>query len=622
MKIVNLNIGKTAFSVLLAFTFLFAMRAPALSYSTVFDDQFVDSSGTLLSNHNSKWSLVDFEPGTSRWGEYQISNNKASDGPGSVYSSDKLDIALPSQFQIQVEFFYHPNIFLDTVNQHFIDLRIVNQSGNSHVFRFQLLKNGTTLDIFSSQVYTSSLGSYNQSGINTIQVTQDSGIYSASINGEVVFSFSSPDLASYIIMNQSVNSAELTRFLLFDLNSPTPSPTPVPTPTPSPSPTPTLITKYSQRDPSWRDDIYDSAQQWTTSPSFERWGCAVTAASTILDYHGIHALPGGVINNPGNLNAWLTSQDDGFLRAGAVNWNAVARATRLMSAISSTTTLEYKYKGAFPDILLSQLNSNLPVILQEPGHFITAYQYHDDTSKTDIVDPFWTVGENARTTLDSYGNTFLSMRTFTPSNTDLGYIMSIGDSNILPQLLRIVGNSSETTEASVYIQEPIVDPITLNSSSGNPFRVLEYAKPLDGTYELRLHREEPGFGSFETYVYDIDGNFSLLNLSTFFGTDDVVIEIIYRDGETIKLSKSVNFNYLLEELFAGKSENYFIAPYRANDLIEILENAHKLYPKNKQGSQKLMRVFQQLLLAHRRLIQDEYYAAIQADSSLLIQQMY
>lgn len=615
------------FLLLIAF---FSTRA--FASSALFSENFIDIDGTKLSNHDSRWSFVDFEPSNpGRWGEYEIVNNSAGDGEGEVFNSAKLDYSLPNHFLVTINFLYQFEMPGDPHNQHFIDLRFYNGT-ESNLIRFWTISNTTNLDVYADTYHTSNLGFYNQSGANAVSVEYSQNTYVVKINSSTVLTFNDSLVPGYLIIDQPVDTALLTKLEISDPDlspSPLPSSSPTPTPTVSPSatpsPSPTLITAFSQRDPNWKEETYDSANLWSSSnPTIESWGCALTSASTVLDYYGIHELPGGVPNNPKNLNDWLNNESDGYIRKGAINWNAISRVSKLLSSPDGTPALEYAYKGNDSQYLHERLSASQPVILEEPGHFITAYRYDEGTNTTDIVDPYWTTGTGAKTTLASYADTFKSMRTFSPSHTNLGYLMGISDSEINMKLLMKNGPLfEEISTAAVYTQEPFVEQSSGNTANASPFNALEYPKPEAGNYQMSFSRSAPGYGRSEIYIYDSQGNPEVIPLLNLFGTNNILFNIQYDpEGSSAMIQKVATFDLLRQDLLTGRSLGEFKKNYRGQDLLEILEAASRVYPKWKKPSLTLMSVFTRLLPYRRRLMSAELYETLMSDAELLITQLY
>ena len=586
---------------LLLFVFLFLSSSKVLA-TVLFQDTFHDVDGTVLSLHNPHWSFVDLQPGTGNWGEYQIHSNRAGDGGGAVYNVNKLDLTLPQHFLITENFTYSPTVSSDA-NLAFMEMRIDSITNGEYLFRFDvdLPQTGITLQTLGPTVISTILGNYNPIGINTISVEYNAGLFIAKINNVVVLTFTdSSVIPDHILISQSrfIPTSALDSFQLDDLGSPSPTLFP--------------ITHFSQRDPVWKDQIYDTANLWAPGKTtIERWGCALTSASTILDYYGITTLPDHHANNPGNINAWLKAQPDGYFGQGLINWNAVSRASKLVSIINPTLpSLEYKRKGTDLTDLHTRLGLHQPVILEEPGHFITAYQYLSSTNTTDIIDPYWGI---ARSTLGSYGNTYLSTRTYTPSHTNLGYIIVSADQNI----------SSQIATFSSYIQQPIVDqtdPPFVPTSL--PLQLLEYPQPADGAYQLHLHRATPGIGSFELYIYDVDGNPIIIPVTAFFGTDDLIFSIVYHKNGGSVITKQVGFETLKQDIVTAQIFHLFKSGYDGQSLLALITNAQKLYPKQKGASVGPIHAFLEVFSALRTRIDPIAYEVIAQDTKLLLSQLY
>lgn len=232
----------------------------------------------------------------------------------------------------------------------------------------------------------------------------------------------------------------------------------------------------------WKNKVYDHK-----NASIEKFGCALTAASMVLQYHGHNIMP-DVLNN------WLKNQPDGYLRNGLVNWLAVSRYTKENYSPSSRT-LEYKrLEGTFEN-LDNELNNDRPAILKEPGHFVVATGKTADTYL--INDP----GYSNRTDLSSYDNNFLKINSYTPTDSDLSYMMFVTDPNINLELL----NSSESVVLiDSYIEDPIVSLLNPDKKSGNPVKIYLFEKPETGKYVLKATGPK-GKYNLESYLYNTNG---------------------------------------------------------------------------------------------------------------------
>lgn len=375
-----------------------------------------------------------------------------------------------------------------------------------------------------------------------------------------------------------------------------------------PAPTPFPITHFSQRDPQWKNDVYDGASSWSPSnPSFERWGCTVTAASTILDYYNIKTLPDGKVTNPGNLNAWLKSQEDGYVRQGSLNWLAVTRATKLASVANpQLPALEYKYSGRDDGKLHTLLAALQPTVLRVPGHFVTAYEYSADKNLTSIIDPFYTP---TKTTLQDYGNVYESMRIFTPSHTNLGYILVTSDADIAPSLY---SSASAVLGADTYTNEPIVDQIGQNSANLAKFNILEYAKPDAGIYELRLRRSQPGIGKYEVYLYDVNGNPVINTFSTVFTGKDVSLTLKY--GNAFSATPKLTIDDLIAEINTLNQLHMLKTGYTGSDIILTLQSTKKLLAISKVSARMMFDSYLSVLRARKSFINTDVYSILLQDS--------
>lgn len=274
------------------------------------------------------------------------------------------------------------------------------------------------------------------------------------------------------------------------LPTPTPTSTPTPTVTATPTPTATATPNYpvlsvpslKQYSLPWKNRIYDH-----TRSTIEEFGCALTSATMVLNYHGHNILPDA-------LNNWLRNQKDGYIRNGLINWLAVSRYTK-ENDTNSSPTLEYKRLEATNENLDNELNSNRPAILKEDGHFIVATAKNEDTYL--INDP----GYSDRDTLESYGNSFLAINSYRPTHTDLSYMMFVVDNDINLQIKDFEGNVVDTI---VTTEEPIKSIKNANKVSGDTVKVYLLEKPQQNKYQLLLSGQK-GQYKLESYLYNTNG---------------------------------------------------------------------------------------------------------------------
>ena len=132
-----------------------------------------------------------------------------------------------------------------------------------------------------------------------------------------------------------------------------------------------------QTNAAWKSRIYDSANLWSPrDPSINAWGCALTSAAMVFNYHGLKKLPSGIALTPSTLNDWLKTQKDGYVGNGLVNWLALTRLSKQSVSVNnifSFDALEFSklIPGSISGIKID-LSNNITDILEEPGHFIVA----------------------------------------------------------------------------------------------------------------------------------------------------------------------------------------------------------------------------------------------------------
>lgn len=299
-----------------------------------------------------------------------------------------------------------------------------------------------------------------------------------------------------------------------------------------------------QTDPLWSNEIYNSAQKWASqNPGIGRWGCAMTSAAMVFRYHGITKLPDGSELNPKSLNEWLKSEPSGYVGNGLVNWLALTRLSKLAKSQNPDfhfDALEYsRINSDKQSILRENIDNNLPTILGEPGHFVVGTGYSDST--VFINDPGF-----AREDLSEYATTFLSMGTYTPSNTDLSYIMIVNSSNIN---MGVVDSQGQPVGFTVE-EGPIIDPES-GQSSGTPLPVIYVQKPENGQYKIEISSPDLRVYEFEVLLYDLEGNVVSKKITGIVGEDDLdVYTIDFNKQGNVQngIEKEVTFDSLIKDI--------------------------------------------------------------------------
>lgn len=325
-------------------------------------------------------------------------------------------------------------------------------------------------------------------------------------------------------------------------NSPAPSPTPSPTasPTISPTPSPTFISlsvpDLKQFSLPWGEKLYDH-----TRSNIEELGCALTSASMILQYHGAESA------NPDELNEWLNNQPDGYLRNGLVNWLAVSRFTY--------PHLEYLRLLPTDENIINELVNTRPSIVKVPGHFVVIKGQTQNSFE--INDP----GYSENNDLDVYPDR-ISLNTFTPSYTDLSYMMFVGDEDLVFEL---TDGSENVISSQNFIEEPINYLNSPDNKYGKPLSILLYPKPENGNYKLRV-KGDPGHYRLDSYLYDKEGK---LNKQTFTG------EI--KDNESDIYPVSINLKRAKLTIYQQFIKNYELKFNVYKKAQEIIKRYIKIF---------------------------------------------
>lgn len=334
-----------------------------------------------------------------------------------------------------------------------------------------------------------------------------------------------------------------------------------------------------QTDPLWKNNIYDSANLWSpNAPAIHNWGCALTSAAMVFQYHGFKKLPDGTSLDPGSLNSWLKSQSDGYIGNGLLNWLSLSRLSKQAKNINNITTfdaLEYeRIKTSNNSVLSNDINNGIADILEEPGHFIVAKGINNSTFN--INDPFY----NRSTLDDGYSNTFLSLRRYTPSSTDLSYIMVVAN----PEINILLKDSNGNQKGEQFVQDPLENDEDANQKSGAPIKMFHFKKPTNDQYQTELSSLTDKNYDLSIYLYDINGNVKILNFTGFIGqnTKEIIdINFNRQNSDNSSAEKIVTFQGLIEDINEAKFLN-LINKSAANSLLAIAKNAKKQYENDRR----------------------------------------
>jgi hypothetical protein len=255
-----------------------------------------------------------------------------------------------------------------------------------------------------------------------------------------------------------------------------------------------------QIDTNWAHYIYDNAKDWSTNPTIGRWGCALSSMVMILHYHGIDRLPNGQLITPYTLNIWLSTQPDGYVGEGLVNWIAVTRLTSQVSTMLDTPKLEFNWQPYSFETVRSELMAGKPLIVELTKHFVAARGF-SQSGEVVIADPGFAISE-----LSQHPQQPVSLRMFQPSHTDLSYIMIVSPPEISVSLVNEAGLSPSNISQHT---EGLTDIISGDKNSVSNFTL--FPKPQSGIYTITALGSNNKETPLTIFVYNQSGEVVVFN---------------------------------------------------------------------------------------------------------------
>lgn len=376
-----------------------------------------------------------------------------------------------------------------------------------------------------------------------------------------------------------------------------------------------------QTDSDWASDVYDQANLWSPSDStIGSWGCALTSAAMVFNYHGITKLPDTSFLTPGTLNNWLKNQPDGYVRNGLVNWLALARLSKEakdsgLNPDFAFDALEFqKIVGMNNSRLDADLDNSQPDILEEPGHFVVVTGKQNTTYS--INDPVY----SRETLLDGYSNSYLSLNRFIPSHTNLSYIQVIGDE----YLNLILKNSTQTVVGEGILLDPLGNDNSPGHKSGQILSQLLSKNPDSGSYTLTLKGNKLSVYTLDLYLYDKNGDPYLSTISGFITknkTETLSLTFDEENHDNTNVKKIVTFAQLIDDI------NEAIALKKINKgfgkgLITIAKSAQRTNNKSKPAAKAQLDTMLRLLNQQKdRLVDETSFTILSQDISTLKQNL-
>lgn len=302
---------------------------------------------------------------------------------------------------------------------------------------------------------------------------------------------------------------------------------------------PLNVPPFKQNDPEWGSHIYDTADQWSETPTIARYGCATTSMAMILNAHGINKISDDITLNPDTLNNWLNEQEDGYVGEGLINWYAVTRLTNDLNKKYGTYKLEYsKITEDALHAATQEIEAKRPVILQIDGHFLVANEVLKDSSDLGILDPYYTYSK-----FSEHKTELLSTRQFTPSNTDLSNIVIYHDPNLNVTISDSEGNVVSTSTTTEYII-----PKGENAKTTKQLDETTVQKPNTDEYTISVSQETFGPYSYEIFSYTTEGDVSIATASGFVGANQENSSLLFSKNDLSTLGQTITWSTFLEDL--------------------------------------------------------------------------
>lgn len=300
---------------------------------------------------------------------------------------------------------------------------------------------------------------------------------------------------------------------------------------------------YKQYDSKWKNQEYDQASTWAQRDTIQRWGCALTSATMLLNYYQIEQLPNGRQLSPATLNTWLNEQPDGYLGAGLLNWLALTRLTKLMSEELETPVLEYSYVGGNKiESAINQIQQNQPVILQLPGHFLVSDGHTASRDNLYIKDPAYDYS-----LLSQHESELLSTRTFQPSHTDLSYLLLAYN----PEMkVTLIDESNDRLAPTDIYYEYLTNPTETNgelAKTNQPLIIQALPQPKENQYRLTVENLSSDEQPIEIYTYNTQGEVTVLSQLV---TDNKSWQINFQREDNSQLSLINNKFTTLRDVLA------------------------------------------------------------------------
>lgn len=337
---------------------------------------------------------------------------------------------------------------------------------------------------------------------------------------------------------------------------------------------------FNQNVEPWGPQEYDHAiSQNVTNPDFERWGCAVTSAAMILNYHEMTQFPDGTPINPATLNEWLESNDgyatriDGFGKPySVIIWKKIGTLTNLLykagKASYKLNPIPFSNPNNLEDDLelreIAGKNVGAPPIVRvtkggpDNGHYVVPKGLSG--GNVSINDPEWNYPD-----LTSFDNiSYTDYHSYIPSLTNLSSLYFVINSNVEMLIADSDGNKTgeiivngnknaynDNSEAVYVFEGPISNPNNQNivEQLGSGANIYSLNFPDEGEYKIQITSTENAFYTLNASTFQVDGTHALHKIEGIIGPNSVdEFTINYSKTSESEVEEIIDFNTLISDI--------------------------------------------------------------------------
>jgi len=377
------------------------------------------------------------------------------------------------------------------------------------------------------------------------------------------------------------------------------------------------IPYFSQSDPLWGGNTYDHMDATMADKA-----CALTSAAMVLKYFNITKTPGNPDTglppkdlDPGSLNEWLISVNDGSFRNGNTNFASIANMTIKSNELDPTSPkLEYSQSTNLSDID-EELNAGRKPILKldySPStsglHFVVATGSAESTYN--ILDP----AHADRTTLSPHYQSPIRVDKFEVTNSDFSYLILVVDNTVDIQLL----NSNNESVGQVEIEEPYFNQISQTPPEEETLKVLYFKHPPQGNYTLYISSPDNQPYRLDSYIYNQSGEKNLQTNTGVVGlndTDTIALTVDSSATGSSEIKPLVTFDSLQADVTNAHELGWITNQPTYRTLLAEANAAEKLYNANRKQLAKmaLKAMLTELKLLKGKTITEEGYNLLTGD---------